>query len=282
MRKQPWARTVIRLAGSKKRMLPLLMELVPGSFSRYVEPFAGSAALFFATRPERAVLADFNRDLVGALKDLARHPRRLHDQISHISTDKDTYYWMRDAYQPTTDLARSVRFFYLNRNCFNGIYRTNRLGQFNVPHGSGMGGLPSRRDFYRCSIALRSAEVVRADFRATLAGVQAGDFVYVDPPYMSRRATYGEYGYGSFSEDDMADLCEFLRRAADRGADVLLSYGSTRGVMEGLGDWKREVVAQRRDVAADPKHRRSDSVEVLVSNSLPVHDAVRTWKAGGL
>lgn len=263
----PWARTVVRWAGSKKRLLPILMWAAPQAMEQYVEPFAGSAALFFALRPQRALLGDFNDELITALTVLRDHPRKLHRAVSSIPRTKAQYYYLRDrtGCDEGDHFCRSVRFMYLNRNCFNGLYRTNRSGHYNVPFGSGMGQVPSERDYYRCSIALRKATLRAWDFRKTLAAVQQGDFVYADPPYYTSRSTYGEYGYGAFEHRDMSDLVELLIEAHRRGAHVLLSYAYDDTLVREFDHWDSLVVSVRRHLAAKAT-TRSAAIEVLLSN----------------
>lgn len=269
MQQEPWARTVLRWSGSKKSLVPVLISLRPASVERYVEPFAGSAALFFALRPDRALLGDFNAELVHALVTLRRHPRRLHSAITRIPTDRGTYYSVRDGVAPRGQFEQAVRFFYLNRYCFNGVYRTNREGRFNVPPGRGEGKLPSEAEFYRCSYALRHADVRPWDFRRTLDCARKGDFVYVDPPYSVTRPTHGEYGYGSFGEDDMADLVDLLHQAHRNGANVLVSYGYDERLLDSLSQWRHATLFVRRNIAGKASGRKA-TAELLISNSLPV------------
>jgi DNA adenine methylase len=241
------------------------MSLAPANQHRYVEPFAGSAALFFALHPSSAILGDFNAELINALAVIRDNPRKLHRAVADIHTDSCTYYQIRDEPAPESSFRSAVRFVYLNRNCFNGLYRTNRAGVFNVPYGSNTGGLPSSAEFYRCSIALRSARLIPLPFRETLQIVEAGDFVYVDPPYMSERPTYGEYGYGAFSPADVEDLCDLLIRADALGARVVLSYTEDPRVTSRLDGWYSASVPVRRSVAGRAT-KRSTVRELLIWN----------------
>jgi DNA adenine methylase len=270
--RSPWCPPVLRWAGSKRRLLPTLMDLVPAN-ERYVEPFAGSAALFFALRPGNALLGDFNLELVTALRALKAHPRQLHRAVVALGGDSATYYDVRDCWDPSTPFEVATRFVYLNRHCFNGIYRTNRAGKFNVPCGRSQGAVPSEAAFYRCSYALRAAQIECWDFRDTLGTARAGDFVYVDPPYSSMRSTYGEYGYGSFSEADLADLVALLQQADRAGAKVVVSYTDDTELAAQLPEWLCSSVSIRKTVAGSPSHRVSRD-ELLLSNGLDLQRAL--------
>src|SRR5579859_6326272 len=195
-----WANPLLRWAGSKRALLPMLVSCVPAQFGTYIEPFAGSACLFFAIRPRCAVLGDFNAELIATYTAIRRHPRLVARHVATWGSSSEEYYGVR-ALDPDTmpDIMRAARFVYLNRRCFNGVYRTNRHGQFNVPIGTRIGRMPAEKDFYRCSVALRPASLLSCDFDVTLRSARHGDFAYLDPPYStSTRPNYGEYGYGAF------------------------------------------------------------------------------------
>jgi DNA adenine methylase len=131
-----YQRPILRWAGSKRKLLPKLISLSPSSSGRYVEPFAGSAALFFALQPQDALLSDFNPELIETYKILSANAGSVWRRLSQMPGSRDFYYRIR-ARNPTSmsSIDRAARFIYLNRYCFNGVYRTNRLGQFNVPRG---------------------------------------------------------------------------------------------------------------------------------------------------
>lgn len=266
---QPWVRPFLRWAGSKRKLVATLMRHAPSSFHRYIEPFAGSACLFFALRPAAAVLGDINAELIRAYKTIGRHPRRVARLAGSFPNDARTYYRLRgQSVDVLDDIEGAARFLYLNRYCFNGVYRTNRKGAFNVPRGRQTGALPSESTLYRCSIALRTADLRAGDFETCLADVQQGDFVYLDPPYASvDRPRYGEYGYGSFAKNDLERLLAVLCVLDGRGATFLLSYQDTGQLGRLPKEWHRRRVSIRRHVAGFAQDRRIVR-EVLVSNQL--------------
>jgi DNA adenine methylase len=263
----PWTAPVFRWAGSKRKLLPELMSQVPTKYSRYVEPFAGSACLFFALRPAKAVLGDCNAELIRAYSTIRRHPWLVHAAASSWPVTQDFYYKIRDSVVTVTSpITAAARFAYLNRYCFNGVFRTNRAGQFNVPMGTGMGEFPSASTFYRCSIALRSAELRDKDFRSTLRNVGRNDFVYLDPPYAKEKGRFrGEYGYGTFTVADIDCLLECLEQIDRRGAAFLLSYSHCREIRPALAKWSHRSLLVRRHVAGFAQDRGRVR-EVLIAN----------------
>lgn len=264
----PWEQPVFRWAGSKRKQLAVLMGMVPVKYSRYFEPFAGSASLFFAIRPPMAVLGDFNTELIAAYRVIRDHPRRVVRRAMAWRQGQRQYESLR-ATDPAMldDVSRAARFLYLNRYCFNGVYRTNRRGEFNVPMGSRTGNIPPERVFFRCSRALKSADLRAVDFEDCLGDLKRGDFAYLDPPYTSRsRCTYGEYGYGGFGGGDHDRLIRCLKRIDSAGGAFLLSYAADPGLLESLPkSWTRLDLSVRRHVAGFTMHRQSIA-EVLVSN----------------
>src|SRR5690348_2999207 len=159
----------LRWAGSKKKLLPQLSEFWSDSFKRYVEPFMGSAALFFSLDPKKAVLSDINEDLINAFIQVQAHPRAVHNRISKLPKGKEAYYKIRREGLKGSALDRAARFMYLNRFSFNGIYRTNLKGEFNVPYcNDRYAYLPTLEDLLCASRALSRAKIVASDFESIL------------------------------------------------------------------------------------------------------------------
>lgn len=258
---------MLRWAGSKRKLLPHLVRSV-GRFERYVEPFAGSACLFFALQPKSAILGDFNNHLIQTYKTVRDHPETVGRKVNDMPPTKKFYYELRsrqpDSFRNPVD--RAARFIYLNRFCFNGVYRTNRRGEFNVPRGVRTGRIPPLADFLRWAEALKSTRLVTGDFEQCLVKVRHGDFVYLDPPYTKDGIKYsGEYGYGSFGETDLTRLRDWLHRIDAKHATFLFSYRYTRGLAAEFSCWHTRIVAVRRHVAGFLKSRVVVK-ELLVSN----------------
>lgn len=269
MKKQvaPWVNPIFRWAGSKRKQLGILLSSLPKDFRTYFEPFAGSACLFFAIHPKRAVLADVNRELIRSYQMIKEHPRRVSTLALSLPHSSESYYEIRRAFLTEKDtVLRAAYFVYLNRYCFNGVYRTNRKGQFNVPFGKSTGGIPDVKQFVRCSIALRNASLICSEFQSTLSKVRARDFVYLDPPYSScKRPTYGEYGYTTSPPVDPPSLKQQLDLIDDRGGYFLLSYNDSVLSRRIFSDYHVRSIDVLRHVAGCAKHRTFER-EILVSN----------------
>jgi DNA adenine methylase len=243
--------SVIRWAGSKRQLLPYLLANIPGGFHRYVEPFCGSATLFFAIRPRCSILADLNQELITALLFIKEAPAETHEAVCTLCPSKSVYERLREL--DPIDLSpfrRAVRFLYLNRYCFNGVYRTNRSGRFNVPMGKKTGRVPSRENYLQCAEALQSATLVRDDFSTTLARCGPGDFVYLDPPYYKTGRHRGEYGPIAFTSQDLERLVHALIALDKLGAQFLLSYSDTPILQDMLPRlWNTSLLRVQRHVS---------------------------------
>ncbi len=260
--------TFLRWAGSKRRILPTLLDAVPRKFNRYVEPFAGSACLFFAISPCRAVLADINEDLINAFKMLQCRVEDVVTELSRFRCNKEEYYEVRSESSATLSGAeKAARFIYLNRFCFNGLYRTNKHGLFNVPYGGlKAGSLPSADLLRSCAAALRRADVISTSFEHTLEAARCGDFVYLDPPYsISSRRVFNEYSHFSFGKNELTRLREHLVRMDKLNIFFLISYGLSREALElARGFFSRQLVVQRQIAGFANDRRRSR--ELLITN----------------
>jgi DNA adenine methylase len=264
----PWASPVLRWAGSKRKLLPLLMANTPGRYNRYVEPFCGSACLFFAIRPKKAILGDINSELINCYNILKKHPVLLNRAASKFPNTSEMYYEIRQKSPSTLEpIDRAAQFVYLNRFCFNGVYRTNKKGIFNVPRGTRTGKIPSEKEFIRCSYALRNAEIQNKDFGECLNQVVKSDFIYLDPPYASSdRPSIEEYGLNSFQHIDIKRLIHQLIQVDNVGASFLLSYSDTPDLIKLIPKhWNIKKIRVRRHVAGFLNSRQF-VVEVLISN----------------
>lgn len=258
---------ILRWAGSKRQLLPTLTANVPDRFGAYIEPFAGSACFFFALQPDRAVLGDFNIELIEAYQIIADAPRAVARELSKMPTDSEFYYELRARnVSSLSRIARAARFVYLNRFSFNGVYRTNREGVFNVPRGKKTGSLPTAEILRAVGKLLENATLVPGDFEKTLKHARRGDFVYLDPPYRSDETRMrGEYGYGAFSSYDLERLEAALLKLDRGGVKFLLSYKYRRNFYQSMQRWCMLTQLVRRHVGGF-SDRRSRVREVLVAN----------------
>jgi DNA adenine methylase len=256
--------------GGKTSLLPELLRHVPARLRRYHEPFVGGGALFFAVAPRRAVLSDNNGELIHCYRQVRDDPYRVLDALARHVYEKAHYQNVR-ALDPLrlTPAQRAARFIYLNKTCFNGLWRVNRAGRFNVPIGRYRN--PRFRDpssLITASEALRTVEILHAPFEDALGKAAPGDFVYLDPPYdpVSATSSFASYTAEGFAWDDqkrLAHACVALNR---RGVRFLLSNSATGRVRELYRGFEQRMVRAPRFINSKAESRgRVD--ELLVFNA---------------
>jgi DNA adenine methylase len=262
----------LRWAGSKRTLLVHLRSYWPGDARRYIEPFCGSSCFFFEITPSQAILGDLNEELVFTLRTIRRTPQLVMESLRRFTIAEAEYYRIR-AMPPNSfaEAERAARFLYLNRTCFNGIYRTNLKGEFNVPYGPPKSG--RRIDaaiLDQASYALSNALIVHGDFECTLSRACAGDFVYLDPPYcLDNRRIFREYGPGSFATADLGRLGKELCRLDALGAAFVITYADSSEARKLFRRWKVRRVRVRRHIAGFSHHRRH-AYELIAANFEPI------------
>ncbi len=253
-------------------MLGELTARLPPSWGRYYEPFAGGAALFFRVAPERAVLGDSNADLITLYStvatDVAAVIRRLE---AHRTKHNESYYYAQrarwndlDASWPAAD--RAATFIYLNKTCFNGLWRVNRSGAFNVPIGRYIDPPIHRPETLRAAQAvLARAELRCGDYRAAIAGASRGDFVYFDPPYdpVTPTANFTSYTANAFGPDEQRALADTARALVARGCRVMLSNSDTPFIRSLYKGFSIDRVKCSRAINSNAA-KRGDVDEVIV------------------
>lgn len=273
------AKPFVKWVGGKTQLLRQLTPLFPRKFGRYFEPFLGGGAVFFAIRPARATINDINQTLAAAyaqLRDDARGVIRDLQKISRKFSDEDaegrraTYYTVRERYNalPPDSPARVPLFLFLNRTAFNGVYRENSKGHFNVPIGSYLNPRIVDEDNLRMvSAALSGAEISSLPFEESVASAKRGDFVYFDPPYhpLSRTSSFTSYSKGSFGEADQVRLRDLFVKLHKKGVRVMLSNSNAPLIRKLYADFTQVPVSASRMVNAKADRRGKITELVILS-----------------
>lgn len=259
--------SLLRWAGSKAKLLPDLKRVAPREYQRYIEPFAGSACLFFAIEPHRAILGDINPELANLYNAIKTSPQEVYEALTGIPANADGYYRLR-AVDPhcITNSQRAARLIFLMKACFNGVYRTNMRGEFNVPMGNRVYALPTLQELIRASVQMQNAEILLGDYAKTIELSAPGDWIYLDPPYRNAARYRGEYGYAAdFNKDHMTLFIERARRLADNGRFVTVSYYYDEGLIASFPGWFVHRASARRSVAGNTRSRGRVAELILTS-----------------
>lgn len=263
------ARPFLKWAGGKTQLLDELIFRMPKSFNVYYEPFIGGGALFFATAPKQAVIADINEDLTNAYETVRDYPEQLIEALSTFTNDKDFYYEVRAKDQnQLSPIDRAARLIYLNRTGFNGLYRVNKSGQFNVPFGSYKNPNITQIDrIISASKVLQNTQVYNAGFEKVLVEAKKGDFIYLDPPYYPKDvySDFQRYNKEQFYKDDHQRLADLYDALSQRGCYVMLSNSDTPYTRELYKKWHIDTVYAKRNINSDAS-KRGEVTEIIVTN----------------
>ncbi|WP_239374505.1 Dam family site-specific DNA-(adenine-N6)-methyltransferase [Frankia sp. Cj5] len=261
----------LKWPGGKRWLVASHPELFAIKHRRYIEPFLGAGSVFFHIKPECALLADINIDVITAFKGIKMHAEDVTLLLEeyHHKHCNDHYYKVRDDPIPESLAAQAARLIYLNRTCFNGIYRVNRQGRFNVPIGTRTNVVLDTDNFTAVSRMLQKAELRNSDFESIIDEAEEGDLVFLDPPYTVRHNKNGfiKYNETLFSWDDQDRLAKAATRAAERGAQIVVTNASHSTIVQlyGAGRFKFQTVSRFSPISATAKSRRQFEELVIIS-----------------
>jgi DNA adenine methylase len=225
------AKPFLKWAGGKRWLVPHLADLL-NSVASYAEPFLGSGTIFFAAQPKKAKLSDNNSDLINAFRMVRDNPYAVLSCLRHIPIDRESFMAIRNLTQ-LDPVCRAARFVYLNRTAFNGLYRVNKLGHFNVPFGCKPGTkLFDEDQMIACSLVLQSASIETSDFRVALKAAEDCELLFLDPPYTIRHSNncFRRYNEQLFAWRDQIDLARMANRLSASGNKVIITNAWNKDV----------------------------------------------------
>lgn len=261
-------RPIVKWAGGKSKLLPELTRRLPTSFNNYFEPFFGGGALFFSLRPfGRSILTDMNHELINFYQIVRDQPRELIGNLAGYTEAKEEDFYATRGLDPDSlpPVAAAARFFYLNRTCFNGLYRVNKANKFNVPYGKYTNPDVCPADkILAASNALANTNLIAADYTLVADLSKPGDFVYFDPPYVpvSKTSNFTGYTAGGFGSADQTRLACLFDELTDRGVHCMLSNSDTPETCALYAEHNIESIMAPRRVGGN----RKPVAELIVRN----------------
>lgn len=258
---------VVKWPGGKRRLLPDIINLLPENYGDYFEPFLGGGALFFALLPQKAVLGDVNEELIYFYKNLIDNPNKIIKRLQSMKNCSDRYYRIRSLHVKN-GLEAAVRFLYLRRTCFNGLYRTNRNGDFNVPFGNNGRNIADDSENIIAAVeALKNAEIYCQDFEETCQMAGKGDLVFMDPPYTVTHENNNFIAYNAkiFTWEDQIRLRDLVRQLTDKKVKVIVTNAANYTIKE-LYSGLKIYTASRVSVLAAKKSARRLVNEFIITN----------------
>ncbi|MFG1545176.1 MAG: DNA adenine methylase [Thermoplasmataceae archaeon] len=267
---------ILKWAGGKRQIIGELIERLPPDFHTYHEPFLGGGALFFKLcelrGAVRAVISDINPDLIMLYQIIRDQKDELVTYLHEmgLGNNRNDYYKAREIYNSATEnpLMKSALLIYLNRHGFNGLYRLNSSGRYNVPFGRYTNpSLPSDLEISRASQCLSRSSIRQGDFRTTLSDAEVGDFAYLDPPYMpvSATARFTSYSSLGFTWKDQKDLAKVAEDLDRKGVKFMLSNAANDEIEELYSSYRVEKILARRNINSKPDGR-GKIPELIVRN----------------
>ena len=268
-------RPFLRWAGSKRAHLVHVVDILPKRFGTYWEPFLGSGSLFFLLEPNHAVLGDACKPLVDSFRAVRDGPKAVLGHLDKLDVNKTTYYAVRQQ-RTSSRFHLAANFIYLNKTCWNGLYRVNSRGQFNVPYGRPKSNfVVDPQNLHACSRSLRkpNVRIQHGDFERILNGVRYGDLVFLDPPYVTRHNNNGFIDYNEclFSWRDQERLCRVARRLVDEGAFVIVANADHTDVINMYEGFSHVRFSRASTLASDTSKRGTVREAILYAGSA-VHD----------
>lgn len=272
------AKPFVKWAGGKRQILDKLNKLIPEEFNTYYEPFVGGGALLFDLAPKCAVINDSNRELMNVFNVLCNE-KKYSKMCKYLNKferkhSEEFYYEIRNIdrnmhkFKRFNESKRAARTIYLNKACFNGLYRVNSKGEFNVPFGK-----KNTVNTYdgenllnvHSYLTLNDVKILSIDFEDAVNDAKEGDFVYFDPPYDSDTNTFNSYTEGGFNKDEQRRLAKVFKLLDERGVKVMLSNHNTILVKELYKDYNIHVIEAKRSINSNGKNR-GNVEEVIITN----------------
>lgn len=268
----------VKWAGGKRQILDKLIKYVPEDFNTYYEPFVGGGALFFELSPKNAVINDSNEELINVfrcIKDEEKLTKMCNELNHHEANHSEEYYYKirnidrdKNKFNRLSDYKRAARTIYLNKACFNGLYRVNSKGEFNVPFGKKLKVNTYEGQnigIIHAYLNFNNIKILSIDFEEAVKDAKEGDFIYFDPPYDSDTSTFNSYTEDGFSKDEQIRLSNVFKNLSDRGCYEMLSNHNTVLINELYKDFYIHKITAKRNINSNGK-KRGKVEEVIITN----------------
>ena len=267
----------VKWAGGKRQLIPQIRERMPEQFNNYYEPFVGGGAVICELLPGNAVINDINRALINAYQMICDHPQEFLQEINRLDAEmwedgKEYYYSLREHYNDKLmkdefDVELAALFVFINKHCFNGLYRVNGKGLFNVPYNNSRRSSVDEKSIMEISEYLRNVTIISGDFEAACEGASAGDFVFIDSPYAPLNPTsFESYTNEGFDIESHRRLANLFDELTARGCYCMLTNHNTDLINELYGNkgYTIDVVSVKRMINSDASNRVGE--EVIICN----------------
>lgn len=257
----------LKWAGGKTQLLSELHKYVPNNFNKYIEPFIGGGAMFFSLNPHESIIADSNEELVITYRQVKNAVEEIIQHLETFEHNEEFYYNLRSLNPNKLEHSyRAARLIYLNKTCFNGLYRVNKKGQFNVPYGKGNGSFLNEEVLRNASEFLADTTIINSDYLDVLNEfATGGDFIFLDPPYypVGKYSDFKRYTKEFFYHEDQVRLKEEFDRLVNIGCKVVLTNSDHEVILDLYSDYQIDIIETRRMISSNSKTRKGKDIIVV-------------------
>jgi DNA adenine methylase Dam len=256
----------LKWAGGKTQLLTELHKYVPKNFNKYIEPFIGGGAMFFSLNPQKSIIADSNEELVITYRQVKEDVESIIEHLETFEHSEEFYYNIRSLDPNELEHSyRAARLIFLNKTCFNGLYRVNKKGQFNVPYGKGNGSFLNGEVLRNASEFLAETTIIKGDYLEVLTEFAAeGDFIFLDPPYypVGKYSDFKRYTKEFFYHEDQVQLKQEFDRLVNIGCKVVLTNSDHEVILDLYSNYEVNIIETRRMISSNSKTRKGKDIIV--------------------
>lgn len=257
----------LKWAGGKTQLLTELHKYVPNNFNKYIEPFIGGGAMFFSLNPKESIISDSNEELVITYRQVKEDVENVIGHLETFENSEEFYYNIRSLNPIELEHSyRAARLIYLNKTCFNGLYRVNKKGQFNVPYGKGNGSFLNEEVLRNASEFLAETTIIKGDYLDVLTEFATeGDFIFLDPPYypVGKYSDFKRYTKEFFYHEDQVQLKQEFDRLVNMGCKVVLTNSDHEVILDLYSDYDIVIIETRRMISSNSKTRTGKDIIVV-------------------
>ena len=257
----------LKWAGGKTQLLNELHKYIPNNFNKYIEPFIGGGAMFFSLNPHESIIADSNEELVITYRQVKDAVEEIIQHLETFEHNEEFYYNLRSLDPSKLENSyRAARLIYLNKTCFNGLYRVNKKGQFNVPYGKGNGSFLNEEVLRNASEFLVDTTIINSDYLDVLNEfATVGDFIFLDPPYypIGKYSDFKRYTKEFFYHEDQVRLKEEFDRLVNIGCKIVLTNSDHEVILDLYSNYQIDIIETRRMISRNSKTRKGNDIIVV-------------------
>jgi len=258
---------ILKWAGGKRQLIPELKKYIPTKFNKYIEPFFGGGALFFHLAYNNSIINDNNPEIINLYQEVSKRPKLIIEELEKYKNNEKFFYALRNS-SPKTSIKKAARTIFLNRTCFNGLYRVNKKGQFNVPYGKSQNiNFVDKKNLLLASKILKKTKIYNLDYKFIMKKFcKKKDFVFLDPPYLpiSKYSDFKRYTKEQFHLNDHIELSEHYKELDKKGCYLILTNSNNEIINKLYREYKIRIIKTKRNINSNGLKRTGE--DIIITN----------------